>query len=427
MSSVYRMPDLGDGEGEVIEWLVGEGEALAAEQPVLVVEADKATVEVPAPAAGVLLRRLAQVGDEVVAGVPLFEYEGEAAAPSAVEAEKSEKAKKPAKAPRAEAEPPPAAPPRPAPSLPAAALSGAALSGEGGRPVYAGPAVRQLARKLGVNLALVPPTGRRGRVAMEDVERWVASQLASGRAGPEPVAVPDMAQWGGVSRTSLSRTQRSIAGRMAQSWPQVPQVTQFDEADITELEQVRAKLAKRAEKEGVKLTPVPFLLRALTLALQEHELFRSLYDAASDELVVCDYCDLGLAVESPRGLLVPVLRGAQDLDLFGLARAAAQLAEQARSGRMAREQMAGGTFTLSSLGRSGGLGFSPLVSPPQLGILGVGRMRQGLALSAQGEVQPRSMLPLTLSYDHRVVNGAQGGAFLTRVAELLASPEQLQD
>jgi len=297
---------------------------------------------------------------------------------------------------------------------------------------HAGPSVRKFARELGVDLARVIGQGFKGRITHEDVKSFVKSALAGGApetARPAAPALPpfpavDFTQFGPTAIEPLSRIQRISGPRLHASWVNVPHVTQFDLADITELEQVRAGLKDRAQAAGVKLTPLAFILRACVKALQQFPRFNASLDATGANLIVRKFLHLGFAADTPNGLVVPVVRDADRKDVYELARQLAQLSEKARAGKLAPGDMQGGCFTISSLGGIGGTAFTPIINAPEVAILGVSRSSMQPVYQG-GSFVPRLMLPLSLSYDHRVIDGAMAVRFTTYLAQTLGEPRGL--
>jgi pyruvate dehydrogenase E2 component (dihydrolipoamide acetyltransferase) len=296
--------------------------------------------------------------------------------------------------------------------------------------VYAGPAVRKLAREFGIDLGLVTGSGPRGRVLKEDLHRFVQDSLggraAAGAAGVGIPAVPeiDFSTFGPVEVVERSKLDKLTATNMQRSWLNVPHVTQFDHADITELERFRASLRDEAERRGTRLTPMPFLLKACAVALRDHPKFSSSLVDGGERLAYKRYCHIGMAVDTPAGLLVPVVRDVDRKTVWELAAEVVDLAARARERKLTPSEMQGGCFTISSLGNLGGGGFTPIVNAPEVGILGVSRAETRPVWDGQA-FAPRTVLPLALSYDHRVINGGDGGRFLTRLVELLGDIRQL--
>jgi pyruvate dehydrogenase E2 component (dihydrolipoamide acetyltransferase) len=456
-----RVPDMGNFKDvAVIEVLVKPGDSVEVDTPLVTLESDKATMDVPSTSAGVIDAVHAQKGGKVNTGDLVATLRANGAQPAAPAA-----APTPAPAPPA---PPPARPP-PAPAPPAraaenkapedAAPAGGVLTPRSllGRPTsyrsdlapidepgfsraHAGPSVRKFARELGVDLARVTGHGFKGRVTQDDVKAFVKGALAapSAPAAATPVsaapadakaslpAVPavDFAQFGPTELTPLSRIQRISGPRLHASWVNIPHVTQFDEADITELEQLRASLKDRAQAAGVKLTPLAFIMRACVKTLQEFPRFNSALDASGANLIVRKYLHLGFAADTPNGLVVPVVRDADRKDIYALARSLGALSEKARAGKLPPADMQGGCFTISSLGGIGGTAFTPIINAPEVAILGVSRSSMRPVFHEGGFV-PRLMVPLSLSYDHRVIDGAMAARFTTFLAQTLAAPRSL--
>ena len=461
-----RVPDLGGAEEvEVIEISVAVGDRVEVDQTLLVLESEKATMELPSPVAGVVARFLVAEGDKITkAGIPLLEIttDGPVAAKAAVEnggsvtlkgadkpgaakpakpsaqVEASKPASAPKAAPAAESTPvsaaesapeEPAVPAAPAVAAPApAAESGVAAQtpppAASGAEIYAGPYVRRLARELGVDLARVSGSGPRQRIQKEDVQAFVRQRLAQPVAAAGSGAIPavpevDYAKFGPVTTGELSKIGRLTAANMHRSWLNVPHVTQFDDADITELEAFRQTRKGEAEARGVKLTPVPFILKACAIALRDNPVLNRSLARDGAHFVQRQYFHLGMAVDTPRGLLVPVVRDVDRKGIWELAAEVAALGDKARAGKLTTNDMQGACFTISSLGALGGRGFTPVVNTPEVAILGVSRAAVQPVWNGR-EFMPRTMLPLALSYDHRVVNGGDGGRFLTQLVTLLS-------
>ncbi len=438
----FLLPDIGDfHDVDVVEVLASVGERVAENQSLIVLESDKATMEVPSPMAGVLEELRVRVGDKVNAGQLIAVIRTEIAGAAAKVA--------PPAAARAAVTPAPPAPaaPRPAPrSLSRAAEAeeeGALLVGTPNalapargadeaagavRPAraHASPSVRQLARELGVDLSLVPGTGRKGRVQREDVQAFVKASLSGRGAGGVPiagvaVAAPleiDFSKWGPTELSPLNRVRKLSAANLHRSWVTVPHVTQHDNADITELDEFRKAQKSEAEKRGVKLTFLPFVVKAVTAALKEFPHFNSSLDRTGEALVLKRYFHVGVAVDTENGLVVPVIKNADQKGLFELARELEDLSTRARTRKLTPGDLQGGTFSISSLGGIGGSFFTPIVNHPEVAILGVSRM-EWKPVHRAGAFVPRLLLPLSLSYDHRVIDGADAVRFTTRLAQLL--------
>jgi pyruvate dehydrogenase E2 component (dihydrolipoamide acetyltransferase) len=417
------VPDMGSfTEVGVIDVLVKPGDKVELDTPLATLETEKATMDVPSTAAGVVEAVHVQKGGKVSAGSRVVTLGGviTAATPESVPAAASPSPPATAAPPAAAGRPPPpsAAPPRQPASLPPVNEAGFSAA-------HAGPSVRKLARELGVDLARVKGSGPRGRITHDDVKAWVKAMLsgavAAGPALPQ-VAKVDFAKFGPVEVKPLGRVQKISGPRLHAAWVNLPHVTQFDEADITELEAERAKLKDKAAAAGVKVTPLAFIVRAVVLALQEFPAFNTSLDG--DNLVYKKYFHIGFAADTPQGLLVPVIQDADRLDLFGIARALGDLSDRARKGTLKGGEMQGGCFTISSLGGIGGTMFTPIINAPEVAILGVSRTQTRPVWNGKTFV-PRHMLPLSLSYDHRVIDGAMGARFAVHLSKVLADPAVL--
>lgn len=416
-SELISIPDLGsDDEVDVIEVCVKAGDEVAEGDSLIVLESDKASMEVPSPRAGTVRSLKVSEGDKVRSGSPIVELEVSAAAdagqPSA--AEKTAPAETAQRAQRA-----------PEPVQPAAPVS--APVSRSGDDVYAGPAVRKLAREMGINLGKVPGTGPKGRILKEDVQDFVKSLVEGGAAVNAAIpAIPevDFAQFGEVDIQPMSKLHKVTAANMQRSWLNVPHVTQFDEADITELESFRQELKAEAQKRNTKVTPFPFLLKACAWALQAHPKLNASLAADGEHVVYKRYVHIGMAVDTPAGLLVPVIRDVDRKSVWELSEETAELAEKARDRKLKPDEMKGGCFTISSLGSIGGQGFTPVVNTPEVAILGVSKLAVKPVWDGSQFV-PRKMLPLSLSYDHRAVNGGDAGRFMTELVTLLSDVRRL--
>ncbi|MGN8261309.1 dihydrolipoyllysine-residue acetyltransferase [Pseudomonas sp. SMSB3] len=415
-----HVPDIGSsGKAKIIEVLVKVGDTVEADQSLITLESDKASMEIPSPAAGVVEEVLCKLEDEVGTGDLIFKLKvAGAAAPAAAPA--------PAKAEAAPAAAPAAAAPAPA-AAPAAAASAPAAASNA--KVHAGPAVRQLAREFGVELGAVAATGPHGRILKEDVQVYVKAMMqkakeapaaagATGGAGIPPIPAVDFSKFGEVEEVALTRLMQVGAANLHRSWLNVPHVTQFDSADITELEAFRVAQKAVAEKAGVKLTVLPLLLKACAFLLKELPDFNSSLAPSGKAIIRKKYVNIGFAVDTPDGLLVPVIKNVDQKSLLQLAAEAAALAEKARSKKLSADDMQGACFTISSLGHIGGTGFTPIVNAPEVAILGVSKATMQPVWDGKA-FQPKLMLPLSLSYDHRVINGAAAARFTKRLGDVL--------
>jgi len=413
------IPDIGtDGEVDLVEVLVAVGDSVAEGDSLVILESDKASMEVPAPASGTIEALLVDAGASVSEGTAIATLRTEGGVTSTPTAPAAEVPTAPASAP----EPAPSAAAAPAQAPAVSASTAAQPSTEG---VYAGPAVRKLAREFGIDLNQVKGSGPRNRILKEDLHAFVSNALKAPRSeAPAGAGLPvipevDFAKFGEIEAEPRSRIDKLTADNMRRSWLNLPHVTQFDDADITELEQFRADMKHEAERRGLKLSPLPFILKACAVALNAHPKLKSSLADAGDTLVSKHYCNIGMAVDTPAGLVVPVIRDIDHKTVWDIAQEVADLAALARDRKLRADQMQGGVFTVSSLGNIGGRGFTPIVNPPEVAILGVSRADIQPVWDGETFV-PRKMLPLSLSYDHRVINGGDAGRFLTELVGLLA-------
>jgi pyruvate dehydrogenase E2 component (dihydrolipoamide acetyltransferase) len=462
-SKEILVPDLGDFKDvAVIDVLVKPGDSVQVDTPLLTVETEKATMDVPSPDAGVIEKLHVAKGSKVSSGTLIATLRLGAGAGGAADASESAAPAAAAKTPAAAkaAVPPatsapgtakpapvvapavappavaPPAVPAPAASPPATAPASAPVSDARFAGAHAGPSVRRFARELGVDLGRVKGTGQKGRITDADVKAFVKSLMgpgaglaaagAAGGAALPKVTVPDFAQFGPIDVKPIGRVQRISGARLHASWVNLPHVTQFDEADITELEATRRALKAKADSAGIKLTTLAFIVRACVRALQQFPLFNSSIDASGDNLVYKKYIHIGFAADTPNGLLVPVIRDADRKDIYEIARALAELSAKARGGKLTAAEMQGGSFTISSLGGIGGTAFTPIINAPEVAILGVSRASVKPVYRDEALV-PRTILPLSLSYDHRVVDGANGVRFTSFLAKTLADAHALTE
>ena len=442
------VPDIGGAEGaEVIELLVAVGDQVVLDQGLIVLESDKASMEIPATAAGTVVELLVAEGDQLAEGaavamIDVAEQVADAAptpgedeataasdAPSVGDVGAEQKASAVKEAPVAK-ETPVAEAVSAVNEAPVLPVEAAPLALEVAGEIYAGPAVRKLARELGVQLVRVDGTGPQGRVLKEDLQQFVRKVIrepvgaVTGGTGIPSVPEIDFSKFGEVEVTPRTKLDKLTANNMHRSWLNVPHVTQFDEADITDLEEFRAGLKAEAEQRSTRITPLPFLLKACALALRDNPKINSSLARGGEDLVHKKYIHIGVAVDTPAGLMVPVIRDVDRKTIWELAHEVAELASRARDRKLLPAEMQGGCFTVSSLGNIGGNGFTPIVNTPEVAILGVSKAAIK-PLWNGAEFAPRTMLPVALSYDHRVVNGGDGGRFLTRIVSLLSDIRQL--
>ena len=416
-----HVPDIGSsGKAKIIEILVKAGDTVEADQSLITLESDKASMEIPSPAAGVVESISVKLDDEVGTGDFILKLKVQGAAAPAAPA--------PAATAPAKTEAPAAAAPAPAAKAEAAPAPAAAPAPKGAK-VHAGPAVRQLAREFGVELNAVSPSGPHGRVLKEDVQAYVKAMMqkakdapaagATGGAGIPPIPAVDFSRFGEVEEVAMTRLMQIGASSLHRSWLNIPHVTQFDQADITELEAFRVAQKDVAEKAGVKLTVLPLLLKSCAHLLKEMPDFNSSLAPSGKAIIRKKYVHIGFAVDTPDGLLVPVIKNVDQKSLLQLAAEAAALAAKARDKKLTADDMQGACFTISSLGHIGGTGFTPIVNAPEVAILGVSKATIQPVWDGKA-FQPKLMLPLSLSYDHRVINGAAAARFTQRLSQLLA-------
>jgi pyruvate dehydrogenase E2 component (dihydrolipoamide acetyltransferase) len=443
------VPDLGDFKDvEVIDVLIKPGDKIDVDTPLLTIETEKATMDVPSTSSGVVKSLALKKGDRVSKGSLIGQIEAggaAAAAPAAAPKKEAAAAAAPAAAPATKAEP--AAKPAPAAAPAAQAAKPAALAAVAEPPVgrqpstatalppideagfaraYASPSVRKFAREIGADLGRIKGSGPKGRITPDDVKSFVKQALTSGTAagatgGGALPKIPevDFSKFGAIEVKPLSRIQKISGPRLQASWLNVPHVWQMDEADITDLEEKRNELKGAAAKEGIKLTPLAFILRACVRALQEFPNVNSSLDPSGQSLILKKYIHLGFAADTPNGLVVPVIRDADKKDVYEIAKDLAALSEKARAGKLSAAEMQGASFTVSSLGGIGGVAFTPIINAPEVAILGVARSSMK-PVYKDGQFVPRLILPFTLAYDHRVIDGAAGVRFTTFLAEKLA-------
>ena len=429
---IIRVPDLGGAETvDVIELSLAQGDNIAAEDSIVVLESDKATMDVPSPLAGQLVKYLVAEGDTVKVGDPIVELEV-ASPESASETQPEESVQ--VEEIESKAETPVIEPsPEPVTIEPVAAITDVEPSGggESGAEIYAGPSVRLMARELGVTLDSVVGSGPRGRIIKDDIDAYVKGKLTS-VAGNDLVkgsaipAIPsiDFSQFGPIESVKLTKIQKLTAANMHRNWLNVPHVTHFDDADITDLESFRKSLKAEGEARGVRITPVAFIIKGIAMALNANPVFNRSLASDGEHYIQKSYCNIGMAVDTPRGLVVPVIRNADEKGIWEIAADVANLAAKARDGKLKPSDMQGGCFSLSSLGAIGGNGFTPIVNAPEAGILGVSKSQIKPVWNGDS-FEPRLMLPLALSYDHRLVNGGDAGRFVTDIVKYLSDIRHL--
>ena len=421
-----KVPDIGDFKNiPVIEILVKPGDTVRAEDPLVTLESDKATMEVPSPVAGTVREIRIKVGDKVSEGalVLMLEASGDALAVSKAAPAPAVAAPQPVKAP-----PAPAAKPAPVAAPVAASVDEAAFG-----KAHASPSVRRIARELGVDLSRVKGSGPKDRVVKEDVQAYVKTELARPRGGEgggglgfnlPPMQPVDFSKFGPVTTQPLSRIKKLSGGFLHRNWVSIPHVTQHDEADITELEAFRKTQSEEAKKSGIKFTMLGFLMKAAVVALKQFPEFNASLSPDGESLVLKDYFHIGVAVDTPAGLVVPVIRDVDKKGLLEIARELGDLSVRMRNGKISPADLQGGCFSVSSLGGIGGTFFTPIINAPEVAILGVGKAVMKPVWNGK-EFVPRLMLPLSLSYDHRVIDGALGARFSTYLTTVLSDIRRL--
>ena len=446
------VPDIGGFKDvSVIDVLVKDGQQIDKEAPLITIETEKAAMDVPSPMAGRVAQVKLKQGDKVSEGslILLMEPAAQAAPAPAAPAPTAAAPAAPASAAPAPTAAAPATPAPAAPATPAAppaaptpvvAATAAAPPAARGQPkideqafskAYASPSVRKFARELGADLGRITGTGVKGRITPEDVKAHVKGILTSPQVSatapvsPLPkVPVVDFASFGAIEIKPLSRIQRISGVRLQASWLNLPHVTQHEDADITDLEAARLALKSKASQEGVRLTPLTFIIKACLLALQEFPRFNSSLDAGGENLILKKYFNIGFAADTPNGLVVPVIANADRLTIYEIARVLGTMSEKARAGKLKNTEMQGGTFTISSLGGIGGTSFTPIINAPEVAILGVSKSSQKPVYD-KGAFLPRLMLPLSLSYDHRVIDGAEAARFVVFLAKVMSDVKAL--
>ena len=400
------LPDLGEGidSADVSEILINPGDSVSIDDIILVLESDKASMEITAEDAGVVKEVFVNAGDEVKTGAPLISIEVSSGSTEESKPEpKEEEPKKEDTETKIETK--------------ASEVKSENISSD---KTFASPGVRRLARELDIDLTTVNATGPKGRITKNDLHGFIKQKMAQGGSvGTLSLPKIDFSQWGSIDEQPLTKIQKITGDRLQQAWQTVPHVTQFDNADITDLEEFRGKHKNSALEKGIKLTPVAFVIKAVAIALQENPEFNRSPLNDRDNYVQKEYVNIGMAVDTEKGLFVPVIKSADKMGVWEIAKNVLDMADKARNGALTPNEMQGGCFTVSSLGAIGGNGFTPIVNSPEIGILGVSKA-QIKPVWIDSEFVPRLMLPLSLSYDHRLINGGNAGKFLTSVVRLLS-------
>ena len=393
------LPDLGEGidSADVSEILINPGDSVSIDDIILVLESDKASMEIPAEDAGVVKEVFVNAGDEVKTGAPLISIEVSSGSTEESKPEpKEEEPKKEDKETKIETK---------APEIKSENISS--------DKTFASPGVRRLARELDIDLTTVNATGPKGRITKDDLHGFIKQKMAQGGSvGAVSLPKIDFSQWGSVDEQPLTKIQKITGDRLQQAWQTIPHVTQFDEADISVLNKKRIELKKEGEKKNIKVTFLPFIIKAVIKSLKEFPRFNSSLDHLGENLVLKNYYNIGIAVDTPTGLVVPVIKNADNKSILGLSEELMDLSERARTGKLKPDEFKGGCFTISSLGGIGGTNFTPIINPPEVAIMGVSKsIWKPVYDHKNKEIVPTFMMPFSLSYDHRVIDGAIGAAF----------------
>jgi len=420
MSKEIFVPDIGDfSEVEVIEVLVSAGDSIKAEDSLISVESDKAAMEIPAPESGTVKEVRVKLGDNISQGslILILDPANEEALPEVTAPKEAASQPAPTTNPLARSAP---APHKPSPT--------AKINEANFAKAHASPSIRKFAREIGVDLGQVDGSGRKGRITKDDVQDFVKRALsqceASGELGVAPMPEIDFSQWGEIESKPLTKINKLTGQNLHRNWVTIPHVTQFDEADITDLESFRKSMAPEYKDKGIKITMLTFLMKAVVSALKEYPRFNSSLDATGENLILKSYFNVGIAVDTPAGLVVPVVRDVDRKSLVDLAAELGEISKKARDKKLKVADMQGGSITISSLGGIGGTKFTPIVNAPEVAILGVSRSKMAPVWDGK-EFQPRLILPISLSYDHRVIDGADGARFTSFLSRVLSDTRRL--
>lgn len=427
---IIKVPDIGDFDAvEVIEVLVAVGDSINAETALITLESEKAALEIPSPVAGIVKKIFVQEDQSVSQGTDILEIEviesSQAAQvetakveENAEEVEKVEKKPEPVISQEVVRKPPPV-------TLQANNLTG--------KKAHASPAIRKFARELGADINIIAGTGRKGRITKEDVKAFIKQALQSGGAvqtgTPSFEVLPppneDFSKYGEIKTVALTRIQKISGKYLHRNWVRIPHVTQFDESDVTDMEAFRQSIKNEAKAQGFGLSPLAFIIKAVAVALRKFPKFNASLDASGENLVMKKYYHIGIAVDTPNGLVVPVLRDVLSKTIMEIAKEMGEISLKARDGKLAPSDMKGGCFSVSSLGGIGGTAFTPIINAPEVAILGVSRSKIRPEYNDKGEVEPRLMLPLSLSYDHRVIDGADAARFIVYLSTVLSDLKKM--
>ena len=406
------LPDLGEGiEGaEVSEVSVSVGTKVHKDETVLVLESDKASMEIPTEVSGVILEILVSPGDEVTTGQLLIKIESEEVSVAEKTIDVSEKESLVAQIPSAEKKP--------------ELVTEKLISGNN-NDSFASPGVRRLARELGINLSTINGTGPKNRTTKEDLHSFIKMQMANYTGKPVTVKKEiDFSQWGEIETLKLSKINKITGQRLQQAWQEIPHVTQYDKADITDVDILRKKLKKEGLEKNIKVTFLPFLMKAVSIALKEMPRFNSSLDHVEENLVIKKFVNIGVAVDTPNGLMVPCVKSVDKKNIFELSEELMELSLRARDKKLRPEELKGSSFTISSLGGIGGTAFSPIVNPPEVAIMGVSRSEWSPVFNKENkDFEPKYLMPYSVSYDHRVIDGAAAATFTSRINQILLKAE----
>jgi pyruvate dehydrogenase E2 component (dihydrolipoamide acetyltransferase) len=439
---IIKVPDIGDvGAVEIIEVLVEVGDTIAKDDLIVTLESDKATMEVPSETAGVVTKVMVNVGDEVTEGTDLIDIEVDS---SFLRRQESQQASEDLKKNAAESGDsrhrendavvtPKKVVEKPMPKqvniAPPPVVDAKTLSG---KKAHASPAIRKYARELGADINIIAGTGRKGRITKADVKAFIKQAMQSGgtvNSTPTFEVLPppneDFSKYGKIETVALSRIQKISGKYLHRNWARIPHVTQFDESDITDLEEFRQSVKADAKAQGFGLSPLAFIVKAVAVALRKFPKFNASLDASGENLVIKKYYHIGIAVDTPNGLVVPVIRDAISKTVMEIAKEMSEISLKARDGKLTPAEMKGGCFSISSLGGIGGTAFTPIINAPEVAILGVSRSKIKPEYNKKGEVEPRLMLPLSLSYDHRVIDGADAARFIVYLSAVLSDLKKM--
>ncbi len=423
-----KVPDIGDvSDVEVIEVLVTVGDSIEKEDLIVTLESEKATLEVPSSHAGTVSNIVVSIGDEVSEGSVLIELEASEETKKEIIPNRQTEAKQDTpKEPKKVIEKPM---PKEVKRAAAPVIDQTTLSG---KKAHASPAIRRYARELGTDINSVPGTGRKGRITKSDVKAYIKQAMQTGGGKPSvsnfevlPPPNEDFSKYGEIESVALSRIQKISGKYLHRNWARIPHVTQFDESDISDLEEFRQSVKDDAKSQGFGLSPLAFIVKAVAVALRKFPKFNASMDAGGENLIMKKYYHIGIAVDTPNGLVVPVIRDVISKTVMEIAKEMTELSVKARDGKLAPNDMKGGCFSVSSLGGIGGTAFTPIINAPEVAILGVSRSKVKPEYNDKGEIEPRLMLPLSLSYDHRVIDGADAARFIVYLSSVLSDLKKM--